>query len=301
MLFALAKSFFDLDNYELGFKYLKKGNEYKFVDSNYSQKKQEKLFKKIINFFDQDMKIKIKDNYKFKSKPIFILGMPRAGTTLIEQILSTHSQVFGSGELDFMPISVKNSDWDNNQNFNDTINNIRLDYMNKLKNLSDNKFITDKLPLNFIWIGFIVKALPEAKIIHIERNPMATCWSNYKINFNNIGMSFTSSQENIAQYYILYKQLMDFWTKKFSEKIINIKYEDFIENHKKNIKYLIKKLNLEWEENIFNFHENKRPVETASLYQVRNKIYKDSLSEWKKYRPFLKSMEDVLKKNNISY
>ena len=114
-------------------------------------------------------------------------------------------------------------------------------------------------------------------------------------------MSFTSSQENIAQYYILYKQLIDFWTKKFSDKIINIKYEDFIENHKKNIKYLIKKLNLEWEENIFNFHENKRPVETASLYQVRNKIYKDSLSEWKKYRPFLKSMEDVLKKNNISY
>ena len=103
----------------------------------------------------------------------------------------------------------------NRSDFNDTINKIRYEYSEKLSKLSNNQYIIDKLPLNFRWIGFIIKAFPEAKILHIDRNPMAVCWSNYKINFRDSGMEFTLSQKDIAEYYVLYKEIMNYWNVKF--------------------------------------------------------------------------------------
>ena len=155
--------------------------------------------------------------------------------------------------------------------------------------------------MNFRWIGFIVKAFPEAKIIHLQRNPMAVCWSNYKINFPDPGMDFSLSQKDTAKYYILYSDLMLFWSNRLRKKIINIKYESFVKNFVNETRDLLEKLGIEWEENLKNYNKNNRPVQTASLLQVRGKIKKDTSEEWKKYKDHLKIMREILESAKIKY
>ena len=300
MYYSLSKSYFDIDNKDLAFKYLKLASNFKLREIEKSYKKQSKDFKQIKEYFKTVKKIsELSDN--FKTTPIFILGMPRSGTSLIEQIISNHSSVHGGGELDILPLVVENSSWKKNQNFVDTIKFIRNEYFSKISKISEKKFITDKLPGNFKWIGFILNAMPESKILHLERNPMAICWSIYKSEFNNPDMAFTYSQEYIAEYYILYRDLMNFWKNKYPSQFINISYERFVEDYQNNIKKIFQKLDLEWEDHLLEFYKNKRPVETSSFQQVRKKIYQKSSEEWKKYKNFLKPMMEVLSKNNIDY
>ena len=227
--------------------------------------------------------------------------MPRSGTSLIEQIVSNHSEVHGAGELDLLPISVKNSDWQNSVDFEEVSQKIRKEYLEKISLISNKKYITDKLPGNFKRIGFILNAFPESKIIHLQRNPMAICWSNYKSNFNSTGMAFTLNQEYTAEYYLLYKDLMKFWNERYSEKIINVDYENLVENFEEEVKKLFSKLNLNWEQQLYNFHKNERPVETASFMQVRSKIYKKSSEQWKSYKKYLTSMTDILSADNVEF
>ncbi len=301
MYFSISKAFFDINNNDLAFSYLEKANDLKLKEIDYSHKKQAKNFKKIKEYFSKNSLIKIKNISSYNSKPIFILGMPRSGTSLLEQIISNHTEVHGGGELDILPSIIDKSEWEKNNNFEDVISDIRSKYMARLNKISNNKIITDKLPGNFKWIGFILNSLPEAKIIHIERNPMAICWSNYKANFNNTGMGFTHKQEYVAEFYVIYKDLMDFWKKKYSEKIININYEKFVQDYHNGVKSLFEELNLKWEDHLFDFDKNDRPVETASFLQVRNKIFKNSSEQWKKYQNYLKPMMEVLTKHNIVF
>ena len=299
--YSASKGFFDLNKNDLAFKYLNLANEIKFSRSNYSFKKEKKEFKEIKDYFyNREYSIE-----KFSDQnnciPIFILGMPRSGTSLVEQIISNHSEVHGAGELDLFPISVKDSNWQNFSDFSSVVTNIRVSYLEKLKKISSKKYITDKLPGNFKRIGFILNAFPEAKIVHLERNPMAVCWSNYKSNFNSPGMSFTLNQELIVEYYLLYKDLMQFWETKYPKKIINLNYESLVENYKEEVKKLFSNLNLKWEKQLFDFHKNERPVETASFRQVRSKIYKKSSEQWQNYQEHLKPMTKILSENKISF
>ena len=300
MYYSLSKSYFDIDNKDLAFKYLELASNFKLREIENSYKKQSKDFKQIKEYFKTSKKISELSN-NFKTTPIFILGMPRSGTSLIEQIISNHSSVHGGGELDILPLVVENSSWKKNQNFIDTVKFIRNEYFSKISKISEKKFITDKLPGNFKWIGFILNAMPESKILHLERNPMAICWSIYKSEFNNPDMAFTYSQKYIAEFYILYKDLMNFWKNKYPNQFINITYEKFVEDYQNNIKKIFQKLDLEWEDHLLEFYKNKRPVETSSFQQVRKKIYQKSSEEWKKYKNFLKPMMEVLSKNNIDY
>ena len=299
--YSASKGFFDLNKKEAAFKYLNLANEIKFSRSNYSFKKEKKEFKELKDYFYK----KEPSNEKFLDQnnciPIFILGMPRSGTSLVEQIISNHSEVHGAGELDLLPISVKDSKWQNFDDFSLVINNIRSSYFKNLKKISSKKYITDKLPGNFKRIGFILNAFPEAKIVHLERNPMAVCWSNYKSNFNSPGMSFTLNQELIGEYYLLYKDLIGFWEKRYPKKIINLNYECLVENYKEEVKKLFSNLNLKWEKQLFDFHKNERPVETASFRQVRSKIYKKSSEQWQNYKEQLKPMTKILSENKIVF
>lgn len=299
--YALSKSYLDVEQNDLAFKYLNLANEIKLKKTNFSKKIQDKEFIKIEKFFSKKLTPLNKIEQEENIKPIFILGMPRSGTTLVEQIISNHSKVFGGGELNFLPDAIESTNWVNYENLDQISKKIREKYILNLKKMSNKKFITDKLPGNFKRIGFIVNCFPEAKILHLERNPMAVCWSNYKSNFNSDGMSFTLKQEYIAEYYLLYKNLMDFWHKKYSDKIIIVNYENLVNNFRYEVKNLFLKIGLDWEENLYDFHKNTRPVETASFMQVRNKIFKNSSEQWKKYENYLKPMTDILKNNNIIF
>ena len=298
---ALSKGYFDQDNDQLAFKYLEKSNSLKKKNSKFSFEKTEIQFNNIKTFFKNIDNININFKDTLKSKPIFIIGMPRSGTTLIEQIISSHSQVYGAGELDFLPKIIDKLGIKKPQNLESFFTQIRNSYYDQIMKISNNHYIIDKLPVNYRWVGFIINALPEAKIIHIERNPMAVCWSNYKTSFVDSGMDFNLSQQDIAKYYSLYLNLMNFWKSKYTSNILNVNYEDFVNDFVSNSKEILKFLDLKWEDKIKNYNKNIRPVTTASFQQVREGIKKNTSMAWKKYSNYLNPMQDTLKNMKIKF
>ena len=298
---SLSKCNFDLNNSDKALKYLEVSNDLKKSKSKFSIGKEKKLFENIHKLFSQKFNETIVHENKLKFTPVFILGMPRSGTTLLEQVISSHSKVHGAGELNYLPKIIDKFQINKPNNFENFIKKLRSEYHSMVSSLSNKSFIIDKLPMNFRWIGFITKAFPEAKIIHIHRNPMAICWSNYKINFPDPGMDFSLSQKNTAEYYVLYNNLMKFWFNNLKNKIINLNYEHFVNNFENETNILIKKIGLNWEENLKNYDKNNRPVQTASLLQVRGKIKKNTSDEWKKYKDKLKIMQETLKSANIEF
>ena len=229
----------------------------------------------------------------FKSnEPIFVLGLPRAGSTLLEQILASHSKIEGTQELgNIMTIGRRIRTSNNSE-----------DYLNNLLNLDDKSikshgksyldetqwaregkdFFIDKMPNNFPHIGLIKMILPNAKIIDARRNPMDGCFSCFKQYFAK-GQHFTYDLDDIARYYKDYIRLMDYWKKLFPEEIFTIHYEQVIDNPNDRIRDLLEFCNVKFEDNCINFHKSKRPVKTASSEQVRQPMYKTGLDYWKNY------------------
>ena len=153
------------------------------------------------------------------------------------------------------------------------------------------------MPMNFRLLGFILSAIPEAKIIHIKRDPVATCWSNFNHYFT-AGNGFSFDQKDLAEFYNLYLELMEYWHKIFPGKVYDLNYEALTINQKKETKQLIEYCELEWDDNCLNFHKNERPVLTASSAQVRKKMYQGSSEEWKKYSNYLQPLINGLIKDN---
>ena len=185
--------------------------------------------------------------------------------------------------------------------FNNLFSQIRKSYYQNILKISNKPFIIDKFPVNFRWIGFIVNALPEARIIHIHRNPMAVCWSNYKTLFMDSVMDFSLSQEDVASYYSLYDDLMNFWLTKYDDKILNIYYEDFVKDFELYTKKILLFLNLDWEENLKYYEKSDRVVTTASFEQVRSKIKKSTSKQWEEFRDYLEPMQKVLSFKKIKF
>ena len=224
--FALAKSYEDIENYNKQFKFLNEGNNLRKKELNYSIERDLKLFSRIkeaFNPYNSDIK-----NTSSKSdslRPIFILGMPRSGTSLVHQILDSHNEVHGAGELNNLNKSVfpflKENYSKGESGFSSkNVLTIHQNYLDSLATLNiQENIIIDKMPLNFRYIGFILMAFPDAKIIHLKRDARATCWSIYKSFFN--GNAYSFNQEDLAQYYGLYADLMSFWYKYITNLRIN--------------------------------------------------------------------------------
>ena len=297
---ALSKGYFDQNKVNLAFDNLDKSNSLKRDLSNFSLDDQRDQFRRIKFLFDQ-LSNNEKNFSKISTTPIFIIGMPRSGTSLLEQILASHSKIYGAGELNFLQKVIDKIGLDNPNNPVEYFSTVRNYYIDQLTKISDKPFIIDKLPLNFKWVGFIINSLPEAKIIHINRNPMAVCWSNYKTLFTDRGMDFTLSQDSIAEYYHLYLDLMNYWNIKYPRKIINIDYDNYVKNFETDTKSILNYINLEWEEKIKSYDKTNRVVTTASFQQVRGKIKKDTSKGWRKYSDNLIRMQKVLVKFKINF
>ncbi|MDA9798054.1 sulfotransferase [Luminiphilus sp.] len=227
--------------------------------------------------------------------PIFIVGMPRSGTTLVEQIISSHSQVTGAGELSFADqfgAAIANGLSEAND---ESLLNFRGKYLNKLQNVSNgNLIVTDKMPQNFRYIGLLAAAFPEAKIVHVKRNSAAVCWANYKQYFRSKNIGYCYAIDDVLSYYKLYENLMEFWAKRLSKRIYNLDYELLTVNQESETRQLIEYLGLDWDENCLSPQNNTRSVATASTLQVRQKVYQGSSEQWKKYEPFLNGAFDGL-------
>ena len=221
--------------------------------------------------------------------------MPRSGTTLVEQIVSSHSLVTGAGELPFADQFGRLLNEGLSEINKVNILEFRENYLRKLKKFSyGNRTVTDKMTSNFIYIGLISTALPEAKIIHVKRNPAAVCWANYKQYFESKELGYCYDLDDVVCYYKLYTNIMKFWENSLSNKIYNLDYELLTVNQEKETQRLIQHIGLEWDEKCLKPQENLRNIETASNHQVRKKVYQNSSQQWKKYKPFLNDKFDNL-------
>ena len=286
--YALGKAYEDIKDYDKSFFHYDESNQLQRKKINFSISAEKEQFDKIKLLYNKEFINKYKNVGFKKNSPIFIIGMPRSSTTLVEQILSNHPKVYGAEEVNFIPnIYKKNL---NNHNFNESGN----EYIERMRLISNSsERTTDKLPINFLYIGFIKLILPNSKIIHCYRNSRDNCLSIYKNQFSSGQINFAYNISEIVEYYNYYDDLMNFWKKVFPDFIYNIKYENLISNTKKEVKALLNYCDLTWNNDCLNFHKNKRLVKSASDIQVRKKIYSNSINSWKNYEKFL--LKDFLK------
>ena len=302
LYFALGKAYEDIKNYEKSFSFIKKANDLTNSKFFYNTKDDDIFTEDLQKFFSKKDIIN-HVNTKNTDKIIFILGLPRSGTSLAEQIISSHSKVYGAGELNYLENIIKKKFFIKNKinlnlPFNDDLISLVSEssqqYINLIKNFKTSKnIITDKAPQNFKWIGFINIFFPNAKIVHCYRDAKDNFLSLYK-NFFPEGLEWTYNEDNLINYYKNYKIMMNFWNKLFSRKIYHLEYEKVINNPNNEIKNLIKFCELEWEDNCLNFYNTKRSIKTLSVSEARKPIYKSSLSSSSNFDSYLKNAFEKL-------
>ncbi len=295
LCYGLFKAYEDIENYDESFKFLKKGAEIKRSTVYYKSENQGSFFE----ITKQSITKEYIDEFKGKGcdsdTPIFIVGMPRSGTTLTEQIISSHPDIFGAGELYALArtekeIGALNLDsakqW--GQNYIDITRAISEESKTARK-------ITDKMPGNYARIGQIAAALPNAKIIHCRRNPIDTCFSCYKQIFAR-GHYWSYDLEEMATHYEQYNNLMEHWRKEIPDRFLEIDYEDTINDFENQARKLIDYVGMDWNDACLAPHKSKRSVLTASKGQVRKPIYKTSIQAWKRYEEELAPLAARLEK-----
>ena len=287
--FGLAKACEDLGDFEQAFTHYNEGNALRKKLLNYDINKDVELFNQIKSNYPWISQNALEpDNLAKTPMPIFIVGMPRSGTTLVEQIISSHSQVTGAGELLFVAQLSETMARGLSEINGASLLDFRVNYQKKLQNFAKgNSIVTDKMPQNFLYIGLIAAAFPEAKIVHVKRNPAAVCWANYKRYFVKKGLGYSFALDDVVSYHRLYENLMEFWENSLSKRIYNLDYELLVQNQEIETRQLIDYLSLDWDEKCLSPQDNTRSVATASNVQVRKKVYQGSSQQWKKYEPFL--------------
>jgi tetratricopeptide (TPR) repeat protein len=300
--FALGKAFNDLENFNDSFANYKKANDIKDKKINYSFKLDNQIIDNVQNQFNSSLNLSIQNNISDK-KIIFIVGMPRSGTSLIEQVLSSHDKVYGAGELTFLTEAIykefiinkkTNPEFKIDHVTEQNLMNIQEFYYNDLNKFNySEEYIVDKAPLNFRWLGFIPKIFPNSYIIHANRDPVDICWSNYKQNFSSSNLGYAYNLDNIASFYNSYQNTMNYWFKNKDIKIHDVNYETFTNSFDDGVKKLLSFCNLEWSQKCVEFYKNKKEVKTSSLAQVRQPIYKTSIASWKNYSD---KLENLIKK-----
>lgn len=305
LAFALGKAYEDLAEYEKSLLYYQEGNQLKRATLNYSTSDTIALFEKIKQIFvpeilSKDFATDIND-----VTPFFILGMPRSGTTLVEQILASHPKVHGASELLDLQKSILQVTASEHlqeaftvltENQEHMFQQIGEEYLRRLKRYgSSARYIIDKLPCNFMFIGLIRLAIPSAKIIHCQRNPMDTCFSIYK-NYFAGEVNYSYELTELGEYYQLYKDLMQFWHQLFPGAIYDLSYEKLIAHQEQETRRLLDYCELSFHGDCLNFHQTDRVVLTASSEQVRRPIYNDSVELWRNYESQLAPLKKVLGK-----
>ena len=304
LYFALSKSYYDQKNIEKFVYYTRKANEIKFKTFNDYNFEIEKIkFKQIRNHFEN---FQFQDQINNEGKNlIFIVGLPRSGTTLLHQIISSHSKVFGAEESHFLSdyLGEKFKDDKSFKNFftkelinNDLVSKLSNDILSKYKMYDENKIIVDKMPFNFKWIGLIKILFPKAKVIHSNRNPIDSAFSIYRNLFDTPGMGWAYNQDDLVKYVHLYNDLMSLWQKKLGKFIYEYHYERLVTNQIDETKKILEFCNLEFEDKCINYTENKTTVSTVSISQARQKIYKSSINLSNKYLDYFPFLNKIIKK-----
>jgi tetratricopeptide (TPR) repeat protein len=309
--YALGKAFEDVSELDTAFRHYETAGSKKRKLDRYDERNSSRMFQVMPQVVNAETR-KLYSQEGFKTDtPVFILGMPRSGTSLMEQILSSHPDVFGAGELKFLPPAVDNIRYGNNRlNLNEPEPAFPYEaeasweargrwYVEKLQALADKPYqrIVDKMPGNFTLVGLIGAILPNARIIHSRRHPVETCLSNYRINFAE-GQLWSYNLRELGRYYKRYWALMKHWREQYPGLMYEVMYEENVADVEGQARKLIDYLGLPWHEGCLEFYNTDRPVRTASASQVRKPIYTTSTNRWRKFEkylgPLLEELGDVV-------
>ena len=311
LLFALGKAQEDNNQYEESIAAYIKGNTLKSKQVPWDSRKFTRECDELIDFFTEDFLSNNLNTGDLNTDPIFIVGLPRSGSTLLEQILSSHSLVEGTTELqNIIALSRKIANKKNSQSKSEYPSSLAKTDKEEFQKMgaayikntldqrvTDKPYFIDKMPNNFVHIGLIHLILPNAKIIDARRNPMDCCFSCYKQLFGS-GQGFTYSQNRIGNYYLDYLRIMEHWDKVLPGKVHRVIYEDMIEDTENEIKKLLEFCDLKFEQACIDFYKTKRTVRTPSSEQVRQPIYKKGIGQWKNYEPWLGDLTKTLQLGN---
>jgi tetratricopeptide (TPR) repeat protein len=307
--YAKAKELEDLGLFEEAFHYLQCGARQIRARTAYDIQQDRKLFSALRDWYSSSTPQG--GTGVSQEGPVFILGMPRTGSTLTDRILSSHSEVESVGELDCFKRAIEESCGGLGQNgfFGSLFGKAPPDlpyheigsrYFDMLAPLTTGKrFFIDKMPMNYVFVGLIARALPGARFIHTQRNPMDTCFSNYKQMFGKGYYGYSYDLNELAAYYTLYTELMAFWHSQLPGQIYNLEYESLVAEPEAETQKLLHWLNLSWEPECMEFHQSRDVVNTASMSQVRQPIYSGSVGKWRKFEPQLKPLLAALEKHQM--
>jgi tetratricopeptide (TPR) repeat protein len=303
--FALGKAFADLEQHEPSFHHFLEGNALKRQRTGYDEAATLRFFERIQAIFTRELMQEKRGGGDPSRIPVFVVGMPRSGTTLIEQILASHSKVFGAGELEEFAKAVFNHGRANGASvtFPEIVPTLSAD---ELRQLGGNYLdaisaaagpaerIVDKLPLNFTFVGLIHLAFPNARIIYARRDPIDTCVSCFSTLFGG-DQPHTYDLGELGRYYRGFEALMQHWRKVLPEGVLlEVQYEDVVDDLEGQARRMVEYCGLEWEEACLAFHKTRRSVQTASVAQVRQPIYRSSVGRWRPYKHLLQPLFQAL-------
>lgn len=269
-------------DYEAAYEELLRANALRLDGSAWHMDQTETLFAHIKTLFSEQVSVSCQPEHASVT-PIFILGMPRSGTSLTEAILGRHSDVKQRGELGYLAQLVNQMGLLKQTMTSDQAAQLAQAYMARLTQTGASPFITDKMPDNYRLVGYIAMAMPNARIVHVQRDPRACCWSNFRQYFSSDLLEYSYDPETVVRQFELYQDLMQFWHNRFPGRIIDVDYETLVENPDQHIPELVERLGLGWQEACLTPQKSLNAVRTASQDQVRKKIYKGSAQGWLKY------------------
>ncbi|MEM0954870.1 MAG: sulfotransferase [Pseudomonadota bacterium] len=302
--FTLGKAYEDRKEYAKAFDYYYRGNSKKRFLVNYDLIEYQDNNDRIIEVFSREFFAEREGWGHDDGSPILILGLPRSGSTLLEQILASHSQVEGTAELHYLLRAATHSGMNRSDGIKypqvmhelkaHHVRGIGEEYIeNTLKHRSGSPYFTDKMPNNFTGIGFLHTILPNAKVIDARRHPLDSCLGTFKQLFAS-GQVFSYDLYDLAHYYSQYMRMIDHWNDVLPGKVLTCHYEDTVADLETQAKAIASHCGLPWEEEMLSFHENTRAVRTASSEQVRQPIYSSSVALWRRYEDQLEELIEYL-------
>jgi tetratricopeptide (TPR) repeat protein len=292
--FGLGKAFLDIGDSEQAFDHYNEGNRLKRSTFAYDADANERWMASIAEVFSPALLAAKADMGARSDLPVFVVGMPRSGTTLVEQILASHPMIHGAGELKRLqtlvdgiagfPVSVPNMTAEQLRGLGDA-------YLGFVKPLAaGRRHVVDKMPSNFLHAGLIRLVLPDARIIHCRRDPVDTCLSCYTKLFAG-EQAFTYNQTELGRFHRAYLRLMAHWRASLpASHFLEVDYEAVVEDVEREARRMLDFLGLPWNDTVLRFHETQRPVRTASVNQVRQPIYRTSAGRWRKHEAYLQRL-----------
>ena len=304
---ALAKELEDIDDHEASFQSLKRGADTRRKHLSYRVEDDVDTMTRITDTFNEEFFARADPDGHDSDTPLFIIGLPRSGTTLVDRIISSHSDVESLGEVSHFALSLMNCVGPVTSKQMMVEKSANLNYQQLGQKYCDSlaghgkssRRLIDKTPINFLYIGLIARALPNAKIIHLRRNPMDSCYAMYKTLFR-MGYPFSYDLEDLGRYYLAYHNLMAHWRRVLPNVFLDVDYEELVGDQEQVSRQMISYCDLDWQDNCLDFHLNSSPSATASAAQVRKPIYKTSLERWRSYEDELAPLKNILLEGGIA-